>query len=220
MTEPITAGEEPAAQPPPASLAFRPRPEPPAPEADGLEPAPPPGLEAPEPEAPVAVSAAPRRRRAGLAVTACLLLATAGLAVALVLTALGLSNDNSLDNARSGALAAARTYAVDLAGYDYRHLAQDFGVVLAHSTPSFRKTFSQSSSALAPTLTKYHATAKAKVVAAGVVSATTSQVVVLVLVDQTVTNSTQRSPTVDRSQLEITLDPSGTGWLINQVTLL
>jgi Mce-associated membrane protein len=143
-----------------------------------------------------------------------------GLAVALVLTMQQVSNQNGVDSARTSALAAASKYSVELASYDYRHLVQDFGVVLAHSTPSFRSSFTESSNALKATLTKYHATASAKVVAAGVVSATASRVVALVLLDQTVTNSTQKQPTTDRSQVEITLVLTGGTWLIDQVTLL
>jgi Mce-associated membrane protein len=149
------------------------------------------------------------------------------LAVALVLTMLQVShrnavinNQKALDGARTSALAAASTYSVELAGYDYRHLAEDFGVVLAHSTPSFRSSFTQSSDALKATLVKYHASAHATIVAAGLVKATTTSAVALVFLDQTVTNSTQKQPTTDRSQVEITLVLSGRTWLIDQVALL
>jgi len=143
-----------------------------------------------------------------------------GLAVALALTALQLGNKNTLLSAQVSVLAVAKTYSVELAGYDYRHLDQDFGVVLSHSTPSFRSSFGKSSNALKSTLLKYHATAKATVVAAGLVSATTGRAVALVFLDQTVTNSTQKRPTTDRSQVEITLVRAGGTWLIDQVTLL
>ena len=125
-----------------------------------------------------------------------------------------------VDGARTSALSAARTYAADIASYDYRRLNQDFGVVLAHSTPSFRKSFGKSSAELKSTLVKFHATAKATVVAAGVVSVSADHAVVLVFLEQTVTNSAQKSPTTDRSQVEITLVRSGDNWLIDQVTLL
>jgi len=142
------------------------------------------------------------------------------LAVALALTMLALGNRNALDGARASALGAARTDAVELAGYNYRHLNQDFGAVLAHSTASFQRSFAQSSNALKSTLSRYHATAVAKVVSAGLVSATTSRAVVLVFLDQKITNSTQKNASTDRSQVEITLVKPGDSWLINQVTLL
>jgi Mce-associated membrane protein len=142
------------------------------------------------------------------------------LAVALVLTVLALSNRNALDSARAGALAAARTDAVELAGYNYHHLNRDFGAVLATSTPSFRQSFTQSSDALKSTLSRYHAIAVAKVVSAGLVSASTSRAVALVFLDQKITNSTQKTATTDRSQVEITLVDTGGRWLIDQVSLL
>jgi len=144
----------------------------------------------------------------------------AGLAVALILSLLSLGNDNALNTARSQALAAARTYSVELAGYDYRHLDRDFSVVVSHSTPSFRRSFTQASNALKKTLTQYHAAADATVVSAGVVSASPTRAVVLVFLTQKITNSTQKQTTTDRSQVEITLVDSGGTWLIDQVTLL
>jgi Mce-associated membrane protein len=142
------------------------------------------------------------------------------LSVALALSLLALGNQDALGSSRTSALAAARTDAVQLASYNYHDLGRDFGVVVANSTPSFRRRFTESSDALKSTLTKYKATANASVVSAGLVSASTSRAVVLVLLDQKIANSKQASPTTDRSQIEITLVSSGGKWLIDQVTLL
>ena len=158
-------------------------------------------------------------RRWKLATAACAV-AVLGLLVGLIISLTSSGSDNSLENARASALTAAQTYSVEIAGYDYRHLNQDFGVVLSHSTPAFKQSFVKSSDALRATLVKYHATATAKVVAAGVVSATTSKVVVLVFLDQVVTNTNQKAPTTDRSQVEMTLTASGGSWLIDGVVLL
>ncbi len=142
------------------------------------------------------------------------------LSVALALSLSALGNQDALGSSRASALAAARTDAVQLASYDYRDLGRDFGVVVANSTPSFRRRFTESSDALKSTLTKYKATAGASVVSAGLVSASGSRAVVLVLLDQKIANSKQATPTTDRSQIEITLVSSGGRWLIDQVTLL
>jgi len=143
------------------------------------------------------------------------------LAGALVVTTVQLRHRNAVDSARTSALAAAKTYAVELASYDYRHLDQDFGQVLAHSTPTFRQSFTQSSNALKSVLTKYNATSKATVVAAGIVSASTSRVVALLFLNQSVSNSTQKGgPTSDQSRIEITMLHVGGKWLINAVSLL
>jgi Mce-associated membrane protein len=142
------------------------------------------------------------------------------LAVALVLSQMALGHQNSLAGARTSALAASKTYAVELAGYDYRHLGHDFAVVEANSTPTFRRTFSQAGEALKTTLTRYQATATAKVVSAGIVSATTTRATALVFLTQKIKNSAQSATTSDRSQVEITLVNVHGRWLINNVTLL
>ena len=154
-------------------------------------------------------------------------LLSSSLAVALVvavvfltLTQLSLNSTDSLNSARTSALAAAKSYAVDLASYNYQHLDQDFGKVLAESTPTFKQDFSQSTEALKTTLTRYHASASANIVAAGLVSATTSRAVVLVFLNQTVYNTLQKTKPTTESRVEITLLRSGGRWLIDQVSLL
>ncbi len=150
-----------------------------------------------------------------------------GLAVALVvalvfltLTQLSLNSTNSLNGARTSALVAAKSYAVDLASYNYQHLGQDFGKVLAESDPTFKQDFTQSSEALKTALVRYDASASASVVAAGLVSATNSRAVVLVFLNQTVKNTLQRTNPTTESRVEITLLRSGGRWLIDEVTLL
>ena len=165
----------------------------------------------------------PSKRQRWMRSKAVLLSATAlivALAVGLALSLSALSNQNALASSCASALSSARTYAVELASYNYRDLHRDFGTVAANSTPSFRRTFAESSDALESTLTKYKATAVATVESAGVVSASTSRAVVLVFLDQKIANSTQTKPTTDRSQVEVTVVRSGGRWLVDQVKLL
>lgn len=152
------------------------------------------------------------------AVGVCVLVAA--LTAALILSLLALSNQDSQASQRTSALAAARTYAVQLASYNYTHLDSGFAALAAESTPSFRRSFTESSNALKSTLTRYKATAEASVVSAGLVSSGSSQAVALVFLTQKIANSTQAKPTTDRSQVQITLVSSGGRWLINLVTLL
>jgi Mce-associated membrane protein len=144
----------------------------------------------------------------------------AALAVALILSLLALGSRDAQASSRTSALAAARTYAVQLASYNYRDLEGGFAIVAADSTPSFRRSFTESSDALKTTLTQYKATADASVVSAGLVSSDPSRAVALVFLTQRIANSTQPKPTTDRSQVEITMVRSGSRWLIDQVTLL
>jgi Mce-associated membrane protein len=142
------------------------------------------------------------------------------LAVALILSLLALGNQDAQASLRTTALTAARIDAVRLASYNYGDLKRGFATVAADSTPSFRRSFTESSDALKATLTQYKATADASVVSAGLVSSSPSRAVVLVFLTQKIANSTQPKPTTDRSQVQITLVRSGGRWLIDQVTLL
>jgi Mce-associated membrane protein len=150
----------------------------------------------------------------------CLAVALVVAVVLLTLTQLALNSEHSLNSARTSALAAAKGYAVDLASYNYQHLDKDFGKVLAESTPTFKQNFRQSSEALNAVLVRYDASASANVVAAGLVSATTSRAVALVSLNQTVENTIQKGKPTTESRVEITLLRSGGRWLIDEVTLL
>ncbi len=148
------------------------------------------------------------------------------LAVALVVTMLELGNRNSqlaakngLETARTAALAAARTYSVEIASYNYQHLNQDFGAVMADSTPSWQRDYGQASNALKSILVKFDSSAQATILSAGLVSVTTTRAVAVVFLEQTITNTEQRTPSSSRSQLEMTLDYSNGKWLIDDVTL-
>ncbi len=106
------------------------------------------------------------RRRFGIVEVVALIVIVA-LAVALIISRVQLSNQDSLNAARSGAVAAAKTDAIDVATYSYLHLHRDFGKVEAQSTPSFRRSFIRSSGSLSKVLVQYKATASAKVVPRG-----------------------------------------------------
>ena len=147
--------------------------------------------EAGEPDQPATAPSAKRRwMRSNTALAGgCLLVAA--LTVALILSLLALTNQDAQAGARTSALTAARTYAVQLASYDYRNLDRNFAIVAGESTPSFRRSFTESSDALKATLAKYKATAGATVVSAGLVSSGTSQAVALVFLTQKIANATQ-----------------------------
>lgn len=157
----------------------------------------------------------------GNVLSACLAVALVVAVSLLTVTWISLNNDDSLNGARTSALSAARTYAGDLASYNYKHLGQDFDKVLAESTPTFKQNFTHSTEALESALSRYAASASAKVIAAGLVSATTTWAVALVFLDQTVDNTLQKNkPATTESRIEITLLRSGGRWLIDQVTLV
>lgn len=163
-----------------------------------------------------------RRRQWILATIAVVAVAIIVIELVALLSARGQVHDlKANEAARAGALAAARTYSIEVAGYDYRQLDKDFGTVEANSTAGFRSQFQASAAALKPVLTQYHAVAQARIVAAGLESVNATHAMAAVFIDQTVTNTTQKNgPTTDQSRLEITLVRQHGRWLIEQLKLL
>jgi Mce-associated membrane protein len=194
---PISAPAEPVAAGPMAAIAITP----------------------PTPVLPPAAALPAGQRRAILRLVSGLVVV--GLVVAaLVYVALRLRHDDATASARKSGLAAARAYALDIATYDYKTLDQDFGRVTSHATPAFKQKFDQSSAALRDLLVKYQAHATGTVLAGGVESASTSRVVAVLFVDQTVTNTNDKQPAVNRNRLEVTVEHHGGRWQIADVKLL
>ena len=121
----------------------------------------------------------------------------------------------------NSAVAAARQYGVYLSSYEYTNLSGPTAAwteVDSHSTPAFRKDFDSTKASLTSLIQDYKATATGTVSASGVSSVTSSRAVVLVFVDQTVTNSTQKNgPQKQPYRLQLTLARQGGQWLIDAV---
>jgi Mce-associated membrane protein len=145
----------------------------------------------------------------------------AALAVALIVTQLTESDPHFPTANQQSALTSAKTFAANVASYDYRHLHQDFTRVEQESTPSFRQSFIKSSDGLTKVLAQYKATATANVLSAGLVSIDASEAVVILFVDQKVSNTAQgAAPTTDNSRIKITLQRSNGRWLIDKLKVL
>lgn len=159
-------------------------------------------------------------RRRFLVIEAVSLVVIVGLAVALIISQVQLSNQNALNADRASAVTAAKAYAHDVASYSYLHLHRDFGRVESESTPSFRRDFIRSSDSLSKVLVQYKATASAKVLEAGVSSISTNKAVVLVFVNQSVANSTQQGASTDDSRIKVTLVRDGGRWLLQDLKVV
>lgn len=162
----------------------------------------------------------PSARRRFLVIEGISLVVIVGLAIALIVSQVQLSNRDSLNPDRTSAVAAAKAYAHDVATYSYLHLHRDFGRVESESTPSFRRSFIRSSDGLAKVLVQYKATASAKVLAAGVASISSTKAVVLLFVNQSVANSAQKGVSTDNSRIEVTLSRSDGRWLLQDLKLV
>jgi len=135
--------------------------------------------------------------------------------------AVRISHRHAIDQARREATAAASSGVATVLSYDYRHLSNDFSDAEALLTPGFRKQYMKTTAAaVQPLAAKYRATSTAVVPpgAAGAVTVSPNRAVVLVFVDQTVTNSQLAAPRLDRARINVTLVRSGGRWLIDKLS--
>ncbi len=105
----------------------------------------------------------------------------------------------------SAAGAAAQHAAVDyaqvLTSIDANKVDDDFAAVLNGATGEFKDTYTKASVELRQLLIDNKASAQGTVVDSAVQSESTDKVVVLLMVDQKVTNTTRPDPRVDRSRM-------------------
>ncbi|HEX5511698.1 MAG TPA: hypothetical protein VFX41_08280 [Actinomycetales bacterium] len=136
----------------------------------------------------------------------------------------------AVSDARTAALAQARTAAETVLSYDHASLDEDFRSALAVSTGEFAEEYRRTSDEVVrPLATKTQAGVVARVVDAGVVSASADRVVVLVFVNQTTTSNRLDAPKTDLNRVRMTMvGPSegaaeGSGaaaWLVEKVEAL
>jgi Mce-associated membrane protein len=165
-------------------------------------------------------SVLPRRRRWLRRIVA----AVAGVVVVAVLALSGflawqLKQNNDTAAARRAALAAAQRYAVVLTSIDTNNVDQNFTQVLDGSTGEFKDVYSQSASQLRQVLIDNKAMSKGIVVDSAIKSATKTKVDVLLFVDQSVSNTANPEPRIDRSRVTITMELVDNHWLASKVDL-
>lgn len=130
-----------------------------------------------------------------------------------------LKQDNDIAAASHAALAAAQSYAVVLTSIDANNVDQNFTQVLDGSTGEFKDVYSQSASQLRQVLIANKAMSRGIVVDSAIKSATKTKVTVLLFVDQSVTNTVNPQPRIDRSRVAITMELVDNRWLASKVDL-
>ncbi|WP_407664658.1 YfgM family protein [Mycolicibacterium litorale] len=158
----------------------------------------------------------PRRRRALAIVAAVLILggfATSGY--------LGwrLWQDHQITLAGEEAKAAAVQYAQILTSIDSDKVDENFDQVLDGATGEFKDMYSQSSMQLRQLLIDNKASAHGVVVDSAIQSASEHTVVVLLFVDQSVSNSAVPDPRIDRSRIKMTMQDVDGRWRASKVEL-
>ncbi|MEZ5131707.1 hypothetical protein [Mycolicibacterium sp.] len=170
------------------------------------------------PDSPEASAAAPGRRKPNLLVAA----VAAAFTVLLALTGyLGWQDwqHKQLTEASESAQRAAVSYAQVLTSIDSDNVDENFKEVLDGATGEFKDMYSQSSVELRQLLIENKATAHGIVVESAVQSASKDKAVVLLFVDQSVSNTKLPDPRIDRSRMKMTLEKVDGQWRASKVEL-
>lgn len=114
---------------------------------------------------------------------------------------------------------AAVAYAQILTSIDSSKVDENFNQVLAGATGEFKDMYSQSSMQLRQLLIDNKASAHGVVVDSAVQSASKDKVVVLLFVDQSVSNTTVPDPRIDRSRIKMTMEKVDGQWRASKVEL-
>ncbi len=123
--------------------------------------------------------------------------------------------------ARAGEQAqqAAVAYAQVLTSIDSNKVDDNFAQVLDGATGEFKDMYSQSSMQLRQLLIDNKASAHGVVLESAVQSATRNKVVVLLFVDQSVSNTNVPDPRIDRSRIKMTMEYVDGRWRASKVEL-
>ncbi|GFG98660.1 Mce protein [Mycobacterium timonense] len=150
-----------------------------------------------------------------------------GVVVAVYLGAFGLAgglgwklwDEHAVTRAGQAAQRTAIEYAQVLTSIDSNQVDQNFSAVLDGATGEFKDTYTKASAQLRQLLVDNKATAHGTVIDSAIQSQSKTRVVVLLMVDQTVSNAVRPDGRVDRSRMKITMDNVGGRWLASKVEL-
>jgi Mce-associated membrane protein len=124
------------------------------------------------------------------------------------------------DVAAEQALAAAKKYVLTLTNIDAENIDQNFADIADGSTGEFQGMHANSRDKLRKLLVDNKAKARGHVAEAVVKFASRNKVVVVLLVNQAVTNQATPDPRIDRSRIRMTMQKVGGRWLASKVELL
>lgn len=123
------------------------------------------------------------------------------------------------DQLRHTAREDATRLVEQLATYDHTDVDANLDAVVAESTPGFAEQYSEVSEGLRELLTSGQGTSAGTVTHAAVESVDADSAVVLVFLDQLVTNVTVPEGRTDASRMVVTLQRDGDRWLLDNAEL-
>jgi Mce-associated membrane protein len=125
------------------------------------------------------------------------------------------------DTAAAGraALNVATSYAVTLTSIDNQKIDENFTQVLDGATGEFKDMYSQSAAQLRQLLIDNKAVSHGTVVDSAIKSATKDKVEVLIFIDQSISNSVNTEPRIDRTRIAMTMERIDNRWLASKVDI-
>ena len=126
---------------------------------------------------------------------------------------------HALDKAGQDAQQTAVNYAQVLTSIDSNNLDENFAAVLNGATGDFKDMYTKDSMELRQLLVDNKATAHGVVIDSAIQSESKDKVTVLLLVDQTVTNTARPDARSDSSRMKITMEKVDNRWLASTVEL-
>ena len=126
---------------------------------------------------------------------------------------------NQVARAGEAAQQAAVSYVQVLTSIDSNKVDENFAQVLDGATGEFKDMYSQSSMQLRQLLIDNKATAHGVVLESAVQSASKNKAVVLLFVDQSVSNTNVPDPRLDRSRIKMTMELVDGRWRASKVEL-
>jgi Mce-associated membrane protein len=150
-----------------------------------------------------------------------------GLVVTVFVGAFGLAgalgwklwDEHAVAEAGQTARKTAIDYAQVLTSIDSNKVDENFAAVLGGATGEFKDMYTKASVQLRQLLLDNKATARGVVVDSAIQSQSKDKVVVLLMVDQTVTNTARPDGRVDRTRMKVTMDRVDGRWLASKVEL-
>ncbi|MGE2832781.1 tetratricopeptide repeat protein [Mycobacterium sp. SMC-4] len=127
--------------------------------------------------------------------------------------------ERQVTQAAEQARQAATEYAQVLTSIDSEKVDENFDAVLDGATGEFKDMYSQSSSQLRQLLIDNKASARGVVLESAVQSASEDKAVVLLFVDQSVSNTNVPDPRLDRSRIKMTMEYVDGRWRASKVEL-
>lgn len=123
-------------------------------------------------------------------------------------------------SSRNTVLAAAKQEAVNMVSQDYRHIDADLNRMTAGATGPLKDDLAKSRTQAKDVIVKYKIISTGQVFDAGLAALSGDQATVLVIVDNTVTNTAQKTTGTQRHRFQLDLTRAGSTWLVSNLTAI